>query len=236
MVPLITIRGASGFGDAFYIYPIIRHLRSETNEEIKVLTHYPDVYSGIDGLTMAPYDRTERVKYDLHYIHRRNELETNVFEDTCRLFGREVPFDFGWEKRGGCTGDILVIPPYRPAWCRDTLSFVPDEAFFWKLVNGLNKDFNCISAHLPLDRAKWEELIDSVDIVICQSCSAFVIAEAFNCDCMVVFNHKSKITENHFVHTITPKKVIMRPEQTMYCYDDYDVDEVVKKIKDKLND
>ena len=211
----MIIRGASGFGDAFYVYPIARHFKNH-GEDVKVMTHFPEVFDDIDCI---PFDRKPVVDIDCTYTRRKEIPHTTVWDDILIEAGMTLNFlSFGHpglpERDPKYT---LLIKPYQPGWCRDNDGFVPSYSFMASLAAEKGLPIKIIDYSLPL--ADWKKEYSKAGLIVTQSSSHFVMAEAWDVPCAVVFSEKSKYSNNWFVNTITPQKVIIKPATTQGFYD-----------------
>jgi hypothetical protein len=96
------IKCASGFGDAIYAYPIVRHLiESGKEEHITVMTDYHQIYDCApfkDKLSFLRHSK-DFAQYKISYCGRKYKAGTSQFQDVC--MAAEVPtdldFSIDWE-------------------------------------------------------------------------------------------------------------------------------------------
>lgn len=233
----LKIKGASGWADQLYLYPIVRYY-VQHGYDITVLTNYPEVFEPLKVST-EPYNRSAPADKCLNYCSRKGNQETNIHQDQCILAGldyRNIPFSLDFPPYiKNPKPSVLMRTPYLPTWCKENDNFVPSKEFFTSLslkLELMGISVTILPEKIDLTTKEWYTLYEQHSMVICQSNSNMVMSELTNKPCLIVWNHiKSK---KPFVYTVTPSKVIMKPENTIWCYDNDDVAIVCDRILRKI--
>jgi hypothetical protein len=96
------IKCASGFGDALYAYPIVKHLiESGKEEKIIVMTDYHQIYDCApfrDKISFVRHSK-DYAAYKISYCGRKYKLGTSQFQDVCLAAGvpSDLDFSIDWQ-------------------------------------------------------------------------------------------------------------------------------------------
>jgi hypothetical protein len=228
----MIIRGASGYGDAFYLWPICDFYMQRGNE-VTALCNFPEVMGDIP---CKPFDRAAFVDIDCTYT-RRKDQPGNVWNDI--LTEARVPniqqFRHWHTVYPVCKAKrALIVNPYQPSWCQPVSGFVPAASYFGAVEGELMKRgysvTNVIGGHNKTLQ-EWITLYSSHAVIVTQSSSHMVMAEAWGVPCAVIFNAASRESKSWFVKTITPEKVIIYTWRTVGIYDNENVGGAVDRIE-----
>jgi len=213
----MIIRCASGFGDAFYLYPICNFFR-KLGHEVKAVTNHKQVMGRIE---CVPYDRRIKVDIDCHYVQHKERQGTTVWDDSCEKAGIITTFEH-YLSCSPCNNKIaVVIEPYAPSWANPNGGFVPKLETFQRIIDDLTEKgyrVNLMSGERSVE--DWFAIYAGADFVVSQSSSHFVMAEAWNKKCYLILSEASRTSENWYIRTITPDKIIIKPYNTIAIYDD----------------
>ena len=88
-----SIRGGQGLGDALYVQAVARHIIATRGERLRVCTKWPDVFKPLgDAVEIAPFTR-QGINYLAHYSMRKQQVDTDQFQDCCIAAGIAEPVD-----------------------------------------------------------------------------------------------------------------------------------------------
>jgi hypothetical protein len=96
---MICLRGASGLGDAVYMYPVLKHL-IERGEKVEMLTKFPVIYDPLRKLGLIISERYAKLPdRECRYSPRYEVKGTTTYQDTLILAGvdRNVPLEIDFE-------------------------------------------------------------------------------------------------------------------------------------------
>jgi hypothetical protein len=235
----MIIRGASGFGDAIYLYPIVRYY-SHLFNPLTVLTDYPAIYDDLHVVT-RPFCACVPV-LDCSYVNRKHLKETNQFQDMLINAEIKETIDFtiphkqniktlfsDSKKKKTC----LIVDLYNPMGTKSAAELKPDKEKFDATIKQLERKYNLIFLTNDDERnAKNRlcfygkiafsylcDLFQNSDLIFCQVGWPLVLAEALDKKCLLLFSHQGTRSKNNFINSITPEKVITK-KSTTYFYDD----------------
>lgn len=246
--PVKSIAGASGIGDAVYLYPIVKHFL-EAGEPLQVKTKFPALYAALDEyaergqLTFGPYGRDATIY--CNYVPKKRDQRSNQFEDMVSLSGLkpgDVKFHYDFPgvdtaKKTGPVENVMVILPRGVTYLREGhREMVPTLEFYKEMLFWLNKSYrltlyNCNDAlYDPLEFSSFGQVVDQVrlsdfiamvadhDVTITQPGNALAFSEGFGRKTVVIQSARSKVTTNWFLSTITPAKIITDHSITSHAY------------------
>lgn len=240
----MILRGASGYSDSAYIYPIVKRIAKKRNDVI-VLSNYPEFFSSLSNVKVESFDRRRGVDLDISYVRRRAIEETTTWEDTCLeawmpdfVSSENFTLDFKpFDKT--VKRSVLIRTPYIPTWVMPCDYFKPDEIFISTLACELQAHHGIKVKRIPSQASynvtQWYNMYSEHDLIITQSSSNFVLAEMMGLKTMLVFNYRQHESQRQFVKWVVPKKVICKPELTRWCLDNYSVEKVAKEISEFIN-
>ena len=209
-----NIKGPSGFGDAIYTRAIVEWMLKNKSNIYNVQTRYPNIFSDLT-VTTSDLNFHGRVDYDCKYIYQKTNQETTQFEDM--LNSAKLPqFELtSYLANPDAVKDkTIVIEPYAPMnGVVTSLSMKPDEQEFFNYVCSHDNIFS-------IDRQyAWNDLIDifnSAKLVISQQGWAIALSEMLNIPVVAIFTKRALESDNKFISTITPRKIITKSTTTSY--------------------
>lgn len=243
-----SIAGASGIGDAVYLYPIVKHFL-ENGDRLQVKTKFPFLYVALSEyeergqLTFGQYGRDASIY--CNYVPRKRDQTSNQFEDMANLSGLApgaVKFHYDYPgvetgKKSGPVQRVLVILPRAVTYLREghremvpTLEFYK-ELLFWLKDSYQLTLYNCNdSLYDPVEFQQFGQVVDQVrlsdfigmvadhDVTITQPGNALAFSEGFGRKTVVIQSARSKVSSNWFLNTITPAKIITDHSISSHAY------------------
>lgn len=229
----MIFRGANGFGDAFYVYPVLKHFLS-IGKPVEILTKYPDVYFPLVKMGLIISDRyAKQPDIQCRYGPRYHIQETTTYQDTLILSGSpdnlpfKINFEFEKEFVFETKKKICVIrKPTMPMHGKPGGELlIPDCALIQKLIDAHKAEYYFVLAgnpegdfEYPLKGIDFDltkklsipqviQLAKQADMVVTQ-CGFFIpICEVLDRRCFVIFSKKGMTVPGSFFQHITPKKV-----------------------------
>jgi len=238
----VRIKGPTGFGDAIYMYPIVKHF-IEGGDNVTVLTRHPYVFENLD-CDIAPID--DGYDIDCNYIRRKGDPNTNQFQDMCIEAGikRQIPLKLDYPRTFNNTTKriCLVQRPYYPMnEERLRTELMPDYTIMQRLIHdhpdlffvevGQSSAYGFKFSGIGLDmvdKTDYKGLLDlysMADIVLSQIGYSVALAEALDTRIFVLFAQSGLDSEEYFFRTITPKKVITK-ESSYWASDSMEYDDI----------
>lgn len=241
---LVTLRGASGLGDAVYMYPVLKYYL-EQGQCVEILTKYPEIYQPLAKMGLVITDRyAKQPDRECRYAPRYPIQTTTTYQDTLILSGIEkhVPleieftcnkkFSFPTNKKVCVIRDIILPMKQRG----DEACLIPNGIRYQAIIDaykdkvyfvlaGNKNSFNFKLTGIDLDLTDkldihgMLQLIEQSDICISQSCFFLPFAEALNKKNFVVFSAEGFTSPAKFYRHITPAKIINKPKIISYCID-----------------
>jgi hypothetical protein len=235
----MLIRGASGLGDAVYLYPIVKRYRNLWCD-ITVLTSYPEIFQGLNIKT-KPFDCKAKVDIDCNYCARKHETGTSQFQDMlilAELGHVDIPFEIhnNWPVpdkvkllKERSVKICLVKSAYLPMNLQSgqVADMIPDYGKMQMLIDKYKDEYKMIlvgKGHQPhrfkgiyiseQDRTTVSELLGLIlisDMIIAQQGFMTAFAEALDKKIIVMFSWKGLQSKNPFFKSITPEKVCTKP-------------------------
>lgn len=261
---MTTFRGASGFGDAIYLYPAIKWWLTEAKlDRVELLTDYPGVYDRLiknHGLITRPRG-TAKADRECRYGSRYADQSTTTYQDTLFMAGApdNLPLEIDYEssKTFDFPGDkklcIIRVPTIPMRGKPDGIHLIPDNRIIQRIIDDNKKDFYFILAgnieknyRLDLNGIDFDltgqlkacdlfKLISLSDMVLAQ-CGFFLpMCEALNKKCFVLYSSKAQKITHPFFNYIRPQKTINKYNLIGYAWDDEPINEILKTFKEKAN-
>lgn len=233
----LRLKCASGFGDTIYIHPVAKYFLDNGEEDITIMTNYPDIFADL------PVKTTKHTKdwatHKMSYCGRKGKPGTSQFQDVLLAAGvpTDIKLEIPWEvknryfidkiaKRSKNKPYVLVAAPYKP--------FGRDDGFGNELTidyNRYDKLLGCIRSEYYIvqighgDRTARLKNIDMdlfgkttpADVMDLTKESTFgvfpvghmlPIYECLGKPGMCFFSKSGLDSEQPFINTITPEKVI----------------------------
>jgi len=235
----IVIKPCMGLGDAVYAYPTVNYYRKKfVDKKIIVITEHKDVYSGINGLLFS--SSLNKFDIDCRYLNRKHINETNQFQDV--LINSKTPLDTKFEmevfpKKPVVKSEkriLLVRNPYLGMELVKSPELMPNFSFIKDKIKTLKKQYYtillsnkkdneifCCDFDMEINRTTINELLNLIkqsDLIISQNGHILAMAEAMEKKIITVFSSKLKTTNDFFLRSITPQKVITK-STSKYLYD-----------------
>jgi ADP-heptose:LPS heptosyltransferase len=237
----LIVRPCPGLGDAIYAYPVVKHLMKRYKAcKFLVATKHKEVFEYLHGDRLGFTDQSDHFDIDCTYLDRKLE-KTNQFQDVCIKAGikEEIPFSIDLVNRQIVPPSekktVLIRNPYLGMELRKTdlmmpnirllaSKFTSDKNFRTVLLTH-ERDMTC---KLDLDfdfvfesRSVCEtlNLVRQSDIVVTQVGNLLAAAEAMDKPTIAVFSRKMRDSQNVFLSSITPEKVVTKIT-TEFFYDD----------------
>ena len=199
------------------------------------MSNFPDVFP--EGYNVIPFDRAVDVAVNCNYCKGRfDSPETDVWKDIHDMIPLDrgtVPFTH-WMKPARCQrNSALIISPYETNWANHPGdNFVPAHTFFMKVAHELTMQQWSVTYYRggePQSVKGWMNIYGNHNLIITQSSSHLVMAEAWDVKCLVIFNHLS-LKSRPFVAACQPKKVIIKPDNTTWAYDNESIQVVINRV------
>lgn len=255
----LEIRGASGLGDAVYVYPVAEYYKAR-GYDVVVRTKYPDVFSPLNIKTI-PFNKNPKADIVATYSNRKAN-KTNQLEDVlinARL-PQNYPFKINWtiknkflvnrvrEQTKGKKICVLSMPhqPFaRPDTYGDKLK--PDFKLIQKAIGFLKRKGwafvmvgrgACVARlnNIDMDMRNKTTVSDSFDIFsiadgfMGQVGHIVPIAEIFNKPLFTLFSRAGLRSPDAFIRGITGEKVLSG-EKSIYAIDDEPESNVIERIR-----
>lgn len=231
------IRGASGLGDAVYMYPIVRHY-ANLGEQLEVCTRWPDVFRNLP-VKIADFSR-QNINILAHYARRKGNRDTNQFQDCCIVAGikEEIPFTLDWKpKNSGLIAKtkesgkpaLLVQMPRAPMGRKDGFgaSLLPKCGVIQSMIDELKERAyivqvgggKCLHEFKGIDldmanKTSVTDLIDlhhSADAMLGYPSNIIALAEAFDKPLVAVWSRRGLKDGHSYVRQISPRKILSKP-------------------------
>lgn len=156
----LSIRGAGGFGDAVYIYPIVKYYaeafekRGKKRSKITLFTNFNDIYEHL-GITMLPHKRIADI--NATYTMRRHFQDTDQYTDIIIHANLpKIPLEIDWalknyslvksikdKARDSKKKTVCMIASPHSAFGDDNtkaMEMVPDFNVLQKIINIYKKE------------------------------------------------------------------------------------------------
>ena len=247
------IRSGRGLGDTLYMQSLVRYL-VEKGEKLQVCTDYPEIFDGTP-VTFDVFSR-HNIDYLSHYTKRKSDQRTNQWQDICLSAGVEAELKIDWKvKNKSLVNELLDMANGRkilfvhggrePMARKDKFGreLLPDGKAFNKALGLLEEYFRIqvgdsellytIKVDQNLNRAtSVTDMLDiaSVADAFYGQCSFIVpLAESFDKKLMVMWASKGIKSQEPYIATITPKKILSKPT-SHHMVDDWDDDRTAEAI------
>lgn len=258
-----ALRSGAGLGDSLYLQSIARHFVEKGQNNIEVLTYFPDVFYPLVGKVKISRFRRDPANVVAHYTSRKKAAGTDQFVDCCLSAGIAEPVDLrldwqvrdpGLVKQVRVSGKpvIAVQLPRNPMGRLDRFgaSVLPDCSVIQRAINLLRPHCHIVQIGkdvplyrfegIDLDLANRTTVAGLIDVATAVDgflgyCSFVVpLAESLRKPALLVWSRKGLEDPHPFVRAITPQKVFHRPEILKSVMDDCAQEELVAAIEDLL--
>lgn len=242
----MRIRGGSGLGDSLYVRPIAEHF-AEKGQQVTALTNYPDIYRG-SKISTEPFSRTN-CQVVAHYVNGKSKTDTTQWQDVCAAAGVNIPMRFDWAiqnqnlvdqiQRAANGRRIILAHGGRAPMGRSdgfAMELLPAQWAFDDVLKGVS-DYLVVSIG-GIDGARYQltaeidltgktSVADMLDLawicdgVVAQCSFAVPMAECFDKPLLAVWSERAKASNQAYIKTITPQKVLSKPS-SRWVMDDWD--------------
>lgn len=248
------LRGGSGLGDSLYVRPICDEL-IRRGEQITVLSNYPDVFIGT-GAEVKPFCR-DNVQVVAHYVNGKSKAGTTQWQDICESAKVQAEMRFTWSIRNLRLVDrlrslaagrpiILAHGGRAPMGRSDGFAndLLPERAAFERCLAELRDCFvvgigskDGVKYGIPVEldmtgSTSVSDLLDmaySCDAVIAQCSFAIPLAECFDKPMLAVWSHRVHVSNQAYIKTITPQKVLSKSTST-FVMDDWTKEQIIEAV------
>lgn len=242
----MRIRGGSGLGDSLYVRPIAEHF-AEKGQQVTALTNYPDIYRGTK-INTEPFSRTN-CHVVAHYVNGKSKTDTTQWQDVCAAAGVNIPMRFDWSIQNQSLVDqiqraangrriILAHGGRAPMGRSDgfAMELLPAQ---WVFEDTLKSMKDCLVVSIggtdgvryqlsaEIDLTGKTTVSDMLDLawictgVVAQCSFAVPMAECFDKPLLAVWSERAKASNQAYIRTITPQKVLSKPS-SRWVMDDWD--------------
>jgi hypothetical protein len=244
------VRGGSGLGDSLYIRPICDELMRR-GDKVTALSNYPDVFIG-SGVKVEPFSR-DNIDVIAHYVEGKTNNKTNQWRDVCNRAKIDTEMKFAWAIRNHALikrirteangRKIIVIHGGRsPMGRRDgfAIDLMPTRDAFLSVIESLHgclmvgigsTDDRKYEIPVDIDLADTTSVSDLLDMayicngMIAQCSFAVPMAECFDKPLLAIWSARAKSSNQEYIRTITPQKVLSKPGST-FIMDDWDKNKI----------
>lgn len=245
----MILRGASGLGDAVYMYPVLKYYL-EHGQHIELLTRYNEIYAPLQKYKLILSDRySKQPEVECRYSPRYPDPSTTTYEDTLFFAGirENIPLAIEFEKKAikkleslkGHKICVVRTPALPMKGREDAKILIPKAEFTQAIITNMSKagyaivsvgsrnDFSgkpLANVDLDLtDQLDIRQLLTMVslaDCVVTQPSFLLPFAETLNKPCFLLFSGLAMRTPRKFYHQIVPKKIINKHEIVSWAVDD----------------
>ena len=245
------IRGGMGLGDALYVQGVVRHLVGQ-GKKLVVHTAWPDVFIPHKGMVKCePFTRAN-INILAHYSLRKIFPGTSQFRDCCLQAGitEKINLKLDWQTLNQPLIDslpkpyVLVQLPRNPMNRTDGFGkeLLPDCRVIQKVIDRVKPHASIVQigagkplfeyAGIDVDLSNRTSVTDLLDVGLNAAgfigyCSfAIPLAESFDKPGLYVWSRMGLQSKEHYIHTITPRKVIEKPHLSRTIIDDCSVEDI----------
>lgn len=253
-----AIRAGRGLGDALYMQSIVRDLIADQSERIEVCTDWDDLFAGFgDMVRLAPF-RRERVHLISHYTSRKKSRGTDQFQDCCLNCGIAASVDLRleWTPRSDPFWDarrpVVVVQMPRAPFARTDgfgRELLPQQFAVQRAINALQGRATVVQIGkgkplyelegIDIDLANRTTVAELLDVAC--AADAFLgyvsfmvpLAESLKRPALFIWSRRGRNSSHHYINTITPQKILHRPELSQVAWDDWgnsQIDEAVNAL------
>lgn len=252
MSKMKTIRAGRGLGDSIYLASICRHL-GESGKRLTVLSDYPDVFAGVEGVQLVEPFR--RINSDIvaHYAGGKGNPKTTQFTDMCgcagihtvpelRLPWREGPMPAAMSALGAPY--ICVMLPRAPMNRVDGFGaeLMPKPSVLCRALDRINRNHAIVQVGsgkpmfdlgpFAADMANKTTVQEMVDIV--RGAAGFFgypsfmipLAESFRKPVFCVWSSAGLKSRTEFIRQITPAKLLHHVADDFHVVDDWTTEKI----------
>lgn len=254
-----SIRAGRGLGDSLYLQSVARSF-VECGAPLKVLTDWPDVFGPLAGkIEVAPFSRPE-ADIVCHYTDGKKNPRTTQWQDCCRRAGIPIDTDLRLDWQPVNVGLInkvrrvgrplvLVLIPRAPMDRHDGFAreLLPDCERLQQAIDALRArgarvvqvgsgDALRQFSGLDLDLKNSTSVTDLIDLAFAADAllgyvSFFVpLAESLRLPGLFVWSRQGLASDTEYIRTITPQKIIHRPDLLRAVIDDCPEQELDKAV------
>jgi hypothetical protein len=250
----MIIKGASGLGDAVYLYPIVKHYVTQT-QDLRVMTNFPEIYADLKVKTI-PFTK-QHGDVNCNYCNRKYTKGTTQFEDmviNAGLENHDIQFEMPYKRKSRFistpfedddTGmPLCVLPaPYLPMNSQKSKELLYNIDVVQELIDE-NMSFLFVQvgndpiARFEVDydfcgKTSVNDLLDIcslADIIITPPGNLLPMGEALNKKTFLIFSEKGLKSKDPFISSITPEKLITKSTTWFAIDTDEDLQEKFKQF------
>jgi hypothetical protein len=243
----VRVRGASGLGDAVYLYPIVKHFSKA--EDLIIYNNFPQLFKGLGEV--KPYTRNVTPHIDCGYP-KRSKLPGTIFESmlACAKIKTELKIDYDVSDANVLLPDnyIVVSNLYLPMNSQRSACMKPNEQWFKSIVKELSKQYKIVVVGNNEYQYKGESYIDmtnktspidllhlvsNAELVFTQCGFLVPMAQALDTNVFTVFSQESKLSKDYLIKGITPSLICEK--NNIGIYDNIPQQEVLHAISKTTN-
>jgi hypothetical protein len=246
-VPMRSIRGGMGLGDALYVQSVARYF-VQRGEKLAVCTEWPDVFRPLgDMVKIKPFTRMG-VQILAHYSLRKGIKDTDQFQDCCiqakikepvelRLDWRVIRPELIADLRRHGKPIALVQLPRSPMGRKDGFGaeLLPDCRAIQNCIDALRGRYTVVQVGsgkplyeftgIDVDLANKTTVCDLIDIA--SAADLFLgyvsfmvpLAESFDKPALFVWSRRGLSAPHPYIQRITPSKILHK-RTSFYVMDD----------------
>jgi hypothetical protein len=246
----LEIRGGSGLGDSIYVQSVAMHMVNK-GAKVTVRSNYADLFRHT-RVNVVPFHRVGKCVI-AHYASRKPE-KTTQFEDVCINAGIREPVEMrlDWKAQSNLLDGferpiVAVLLPRLPMDRTDGYGkeLMPRWEVLQKLIDLTDYTTVQIGRGEPVYRYSGIDLDLSNKTSISQlldvssqvdgfvgTCSFMIpLAESLNKPFFALWSAKGLRSENDYVRTITPEKIIHRKDLGFYAIDEAPEQNIQERYK-----
>lgn len=254
----LSLRAGRGLGDSLYLQSVARRF-VERGRAVKVLTDWPDVFLPLAGkIAVAPFSRPE-ADIVCHYTAGKKNPRTTQWQDCCQRAGipLDTPLRLDWtplnvdlirKVKAGGKPLVLVLIPRTPMDRHDGFAreLLPDVHRIQQAIGRLGGRAKVVQvgageplhrfSGLDLDLTNATTVTDLIDLAYAADAllgyvSFFVpLAESLGKPGLFVWSRQGLKSDTDYIRTITPQKIIHRPDLLRAVIDDCPEQELEQAI------
>jgi hypothetical protein len=253
----VTMRAGSGLGDSLYLQSAARHLAGK-GHRVEVHSNWPDVFRPLaDKVTVLPFSRVE-VGRIVHYTAGKNNRRTTQWQDCCARagIGLDTELRLDWKpvdpalirkvRATGAKPVIALLLPRLPMDRKDNFGaeLLPNCAVIQRVIDRIGARARFVQvgkgdalhhfSGIDLDLKNATSVSGMIDAVYAADAvlgyvSFFVpLAESLGKPGLMVWSRRGVKSDTDYIRTITPQKIIHRPDLLKAVFDDAPDDELQK--------
>ncbi len=249
-----SIRSGKGIGDNIYLQSIVRHLVEE-GAELEVCTDWPDIFRPLRGkIKLSPHRRLD-VDRVSHYTSRKSVGGTSQFQDCCIHAGVSPDIDLrlDWVAHRWWDAPVILLQLPRQPFDRVDgygRELLPNCSVIQRAIDMIGNRAMIVQVGKGEPLFKFRGVVDlagqtTVGQLIDYGCTAdgflgycsfFVpLAETFSSPALFVWSQRGLNSNNPYIRTITPQKILHRASSRFVVDDctDSELEEAVDALLDE---